>query len=587
VRSEDELVVECSICHDEIVADYTKSAHGDARSNGDSDAPGCETCHGNVHTLYPATSIESPVAPVNLPRTCGACHSDPEMVAKYGIPVAKPIEAYNASVHARMCAEGDEAATCSSCHGSHALYSAGDPRSTVFHANVPQTCGECHFEITEAYNASVHGKAVAHGAREAPVCTDCHGEHHIISPQESSSPVFATNIPKMTCGRCHADLRLAEKYDIGEGAVPSYEDSYHGLATRAGSVTAANCSSCHGVHDILPSSDPASHVHKDNLATTCGECHPGAGGRYAIGQIHVIPDEPEQAHAVVFWVRQIYLWLIWITIGGMFVHNGLDLWRKTQTPPPRANGGRVRVHLRMFAGFRIAHALMIVSFAVLVYSGFALTYPESWWARPLLTWEDQFSFRGWLHRVAGLVMLGALLFHLVHLMLNRRARACIFKMRPSWHDVTEFRERLTYFFGRRGEPPKCPTLGYPEKMEYIALMWGIVVMALTGFMLWFENSVLRLFPKWFSDVATTIHFYEAVLASLAILVWHFYFVIFDPVVYPLDTAFITGKEHAGRAREREHEDDEMRDARRRQRRARNGKNRKEPPKRPDIAAGTG
>ena len=76
------------------------------------------------------------------------------------------------------------------------------------------------------------------------------------------------------------------------------------------------------------------------------------------------------------------------------------------------------------------------------------------------------------------------------------------------------------------------------------------VMAVTGFILWFENWSLANLPKWASDVATVVHFYEAVLATLAIVVWHFYFVIFDPLVYPLDTTFLTGREAPGRMLER-------------------------------------
>ena len=151
----------------------------------------------------------------------------------------------------------------------------------------------------------------------------------------------------------------------------------------------------------------------------------------------------------------------------------------------------------------------------------------------------------------GFVMIAALLHHVVHLMVDRRARRCLLRgMMPNWHDVTEFRERVRWFFGWRKEPVRSPKLGYPEKMEYIALMWGCIVMAVTGFMLWFENPMLRWFPKWIGDVATAIHFYEAVLASLAIVVWHFYFVIFDPIVYPMDTAWFTGKAPMGRVLER-------------------------------------
>jgi cytochrome b subunit of formate dehydrogenase len=356
-------------------------------------------------------------------------------------------------------------------------------------------------------------------------------------------------VPKLTCGRCHGDLRMAEKYGIETAAVESYADSYHGLASRAGAVTVANCASCHGVHDIQPSSDPRSHIHPDNLSATCGSCHPGAGRTFAIGEVHVLPTD--RAHPVVYWARAAYLWLIWLTIGGMLVHNGLDLWRKVRSPLPRPDPRHAPRRERMGRGFRIAHGMMMASFVTLVYSGFALKYPESFWAAPLLRWEESVNFRGWLHRGAAIVMLAAFAVHIVHLVIDRHARACMRRMAPTWHDVTELREKLLWLVGRREKPPHSPALGYAEKAEYLALVWGTIVMAVTGFVLWFENPALRLLPKWTSDLATVIHFYEAILATLAILVWHFYFVIFDPVIYPMDTAWLTGREAPGRAVERE------------------------------------
>jgi len=558
--------VDCSMCHDDVAEEYLSSIHGQARAHGENDAPSCAACHGDVHALVPSSDPQSPVHTLRLPETCGTCHSDPEMVQKFGIPVAKPIEAYHGSVHFRMAEEGAHSATCNSCHGTHAIYAANDPRSMVFHTNVPDTCGDCHVEVTAAFQKSVHGIAAQHGAREAPVCTDCHGEHRIIAPDVESSPVFASNIPKMTCGRCHGDLRLADKYDISTDSVSAYADSFHGLATRSGSVTVANCSSCHGVHDILPSWHPASHIHKDHLAETCGTCHPGAGDRFAIGTVHKL--NTDQEFAAVYWIRWIYLWLIWGTIGGMLVHNGLDFYRKFKNPLPRPPADARPTRIRMLLGFRIAHVSLMISFFVLVWTGFALKYPESWWASPLLAFEGTFGFRGWLHRAAAIVMIGAFVWHLVHVMIDRRARGCIMKMMPTMHDVTEFRQRIQWMLGFRKEPPKCPTLGYPEKMEYIALMWGTVVMVVSGFALWFENWSLRIFPSWVGDVATVIHFYEAILATLAIIVWHFYFVIFDPVIYPMDTAWITGKEVPARTMERE-EDQES-----------------QPPLSPDVPATT-
>ena len=544
------VAVDCGVCHEDLVAEYDASAHGRTRNGGSTEAPACADCHGSTHELVPIPDPKSPVHHARLAETCGACHANPEVASKFGIRVARPFEAYEASVHARVVAAGGNAATCSDCHGSHGIRGAGDPESKVFHQTVPDTCGTCHAEIAEAYRGSVHGQAASHGVREAPVCTDCHGEHRILSPQEPGSPVFATNVPKVTCGRCHGDVRLAEKFGIDADKVPAYEDSYHGLASRAGIGTVAHCGSCHGVHDILPSTDPRSHVHPANLAGTCGSCHPGAGTKFAIGSVHVLPTDRQ--HAAVYYIRQGYLWVIYVTIGGMVVHNLLDFARKMKSRPVRPIAPVPSGEQRMLLGFRIAHALLIVSFVSLAYTGFALKYPDAWWARPLQQWEDGLGLRGWLHRVAAVVMIASLAVHVAHLALERRARACIARMRPKMEDVRELRERLAYYFGLRKRPPEVPELGYPEKLEYIALMWGIVIMSVTGFALWLDDIVLKWLPKWVSDVATVIHFYEAVLATLAIVVWHFYFVIFDPVVYPMDTAWLTGRAPLARVLERGH-----------------------------------
>ena len=73
------------------------------------------------------------------------------------------------------------------------------------------------------------------------------------------------------------------------------------------------------------------------------------------------------------------------------------------------------------------------------------------------------------------------------------------------------------------------------------MMWGSVVMGVTGALLWFENTSIRLFTKLGYDVSRTVHLYEAVLATLAIIVWHFYFVIFNPDVYPMNLSWLTGR----------------------------------------------
>jgi len=80
-----------------------------------------------------------------------------------------------------------------------------------------------------------------------------------------------------------------------------------------------------------------------------------------------------------------------------------------------------------------------------------------------------------------------------------------------------------------------------EKAEYWALVWGTVVMMLTGFVLWFEEWALGFMPLWLWEVFHVVHRMEAILAALAILVWHFYYVMINPDEAPLSLTWITGR----------------------------------------------
>jgi cytochrome b subunit of formate dehydrogenase len=495
--------------------------------------------------MRPVGDPASTVHPSRLAQTCGACHADPELGAQAGVRFVQPIAAYEASVHARGVAQGEKAATCSSCHGSHDILPAADPRSTVNRGRVPSTCAACHAEIAATFAASVHGTAAAQGIGESPVCVDCHGEHRILGPADKGSPVYASNVPLQTCGRCHGDLRVTDKFGLEATSVEAFADSFHGLASRAGNLTVANCASCHGVHDILPSSDPRSHIHAANLAATCGACHPGAGETFAIGAVHISPATASE-HPAVRAIRWFYWLVIPLAVGFMVLHNGADFFAKLVRSEPVSRSG---VELpRMNLHFRVAHWLVVASFSVLVVTGFALKFPEAWWARPLLALEGQLAFRGLLHRIAGVLLIGAMVYHLVHLALVPRDRVILRHLWPRLRDLRDMSTAFAWSFGRSPLRPTFGKFSYAEKIEYLAFVWGTVLMAVTGAMLWFNDWTLRFLPKWTSDAATAAHYYEAILATLSILVWHFYMVVFDPDVYPMDRAWLTGKTSADHLR---------------------------------------
>ncbi len=518
-----QAALDCAACHEQA-AKIKDTPHGKL---------GCAACHPK-HETYPH--------PAGVPRPpCAQCHED---VAKRDAQ----------GVHGQARARGAIAPDCGVCHGD--VHQVLPPKSMAFRQTVPDTCGMCHSDVVAQYLGSVHGTALKQGIPDTPLCTDCHGEHSMLPHTHPQSLVHRSHI-RETCERCHGDVRLARRFQLPADRVVSYEASYHGLAARAGSQTVANCASCHGYHNILPSSDPRSTIHPQNLGATCGQCHPGAGKRFAIGQIHWVEGRAEPAP--VRWARLFYLTVIPVTIGLMLLHNGADWIRKLlrmrfgnpvlhagaapMVLPAGAEALRAGMpgEVRMYRFERIQHGLLVVSFFVLVWTGFALKYSDQWWARPLVAWEHVFPVRATIHRAAGVILIAVSVMHVVSLLVDRNLRRHWEQLLPRAEDARQAFANLAWLFGLRKQRPALSGHSYVEKAEYWAVVWGTAIMAVTGIALWATDFMLAYLPKVWLDFATTVHFYEAVLATLAIVVWHFYAVIFDPEVYPMDPAWLTGR----------------------------------------------
>jgi formate dehydrogenase gamma subunit len=476
----------------------------------------CISCHADITAKHPDDN--KPVALVN----CSICHT-------------RQTESFNASVHGLALKAGhNDAATCQDCHGSHEMAASGSPNSPIYFLRQAETCGACHDKEARDWALSVHGKAVFAGSHDAPTCTGCHDEHKIRSLKGDSAMTISGDV----CSRCHASERLNTKYNLPNDRVKTFFESYHGLAGQYGSTVAANCASCHGFHKILPSSDTNSTINKIHLVETCGKCHPGANQEFALGKIHVPPDG--QAGGTDFgsrlnrWVRRIYLVLIFTTIGAMFAHNAA-LFLKKMSARLRSS---VRPVVRMTASQRWQHFVLAGSFIVLAVTGFALKFPDSFLAKMLGSSE---AFRRWTHRIAGILLLLVGLYHLIYLLASRDGRRLLADLFPVKKDLADVMQAVRYFAGFTKEKPKIGRFGYAEKMEYWAVVWGTFLMGATGLVIWLKIPVTDFLPRWVVMVATTIHYYEAVLACLAIVVWHFYHVIFDPDVYPLNTACLDGR----------------------------------------------
>jgi len=527
--------VTCSQCHADAGQSYAHSIHARVDKGGKIPAS-CQDCHGDVHQVMGAGDPKSPINHANIPATCGRCHGQKFLMESNG-ESAQPFISYQDSVHGRAVENGSQkAAVCTDCHGAHEILSASDSNSPISKINVPSTCGKCHADVASTFAASVHGQAVANGNMLAPVCTDCHGIHSIKAHGNPNSPVAEQNLSRDTCAPCHQGVKLSQEFGVPGSRVTSYFDSYHGLAAEGGSVVAANCSSCHGVHDILPSSDQRSTINRANLDATCGKCHKGVTQKFTLTPVHMQDGvrSGDIDSVAVRWVRWIYVPLILLVIGAMFLHNAV-IWRFKSVARRRMQNPFMT---RMTTNQRWQHLVLLSSFIILVITGFALKFPDTLFAHTLGMGEN---LRGIIHRIAGVVLIAAGIYHVFYLAAAREGRRLLRDIAPMPKDVFDAWGAMRYYLGLCGEKPKFGRFTYAEKAEYWALVWGTALMGLTGIMLWAKIWVGNLLARWWVDVATAVHFYEAILATLAILIWHFYQVFFDPDVYPMNWAWWDGK----------------------------------------------
>ena len=549
--------VDCSVCHQSNLVKaenqgipllYRNSVHGMAKlGKHDPRAPLCQNCHGSHRILSP-TAAESQVSRKNVTATCSSCHVDREDKS-WQMKSSDRVKAYASSIHGKFnqAFTNLPAAVCTDCHGEHDIAKVSKKESYVDRYKLPQTCSKCHQKIAEAYQESVHGKLLAKGNADVPTCSDCHGEHTIQKHDDPNSPVYSGNVTR-TCSACHQNALLSTRYQMPPNREATYKTSFHGIAQGFGDKRAANCASCHGSHEILPSSDPKSTVNPKNLGETCGHCHSGPSRFLALGRIHqsqTLKDNP-----LVFLIKLSYVVLIVATVGGFVAYIILDLFshfarrlfarlQGKQPAPRRKRAGKA--YLRFPISYRIQHIIMMLSFLTLIFTGLPILFPESGFFKGIFNTPGSFQLRGLIHRGAAIVLITLVIVHTIFVLTSRRARKDLVEMVPRIKDYQDFRQLIAFNLGRTKERPAYARFNFIEKFEYLAVVWGSIVMGVTGFVLWFPGWSMRHMPKLGLDVSAAIHGYEAALAFLAIIIWHLYSVIFSPEVWPMSKVWLTGE----------------------------------------------
>jgi predicted CXXCH cytochrome family protein len=524
----------CGACHEEVEKIYRTSVHRMGRLRGDVAAATCADCHQGHHVLAASDTL-SGTRRKNIPNMCGTCHGADAVVTSDFVRLPISLPNYLASVHGVGWREGKTTAVCTDCHGTHDLQNAQHAESSINRYRLADTCGKCHEAVAQEYHRSVHGRAVALGIEDSPTCTTCHDEHLIFGHENPRARVSVEHRARELCGDCHTNAALIAKYGIQRGVVESFLDTYHGWALDRGSGLVASCTDCHNVHEIRARQDPGSSIHPANVTETCRRCHPGSNPTFAESYTHEGALKARGGHG---WVKLIYLYLIGIVLGGMALHNLVVAVYELKEHVRRRRSEAYVV--RWERAERLQHIVLLLSFIGLAITGFALRFPDSWWVK-LVGLGGREALRANLHRALALVLVGVAVYHIFWVAVARRGRLAIRDMFPASADLMQAWQNVAFHLRLRKQRPAFGAYDYTQKAEYWALVWGTWVMALTGFVLWFPTIATGWLPAWTVRVAEVIHFYEAILAVSAIVIWHFFFVIFMPNEYPMSTIWLNGR----------------------------------------------
>ena len=549
---------QCASCHQAEAKLYAESIHGMSKAMGASAAASCVDCHGS-HEIQPVKNADSPVFKLNLPLTCGKCHSNAGITAEYRMKYPQVAAQYTDSIHGQALLKMGliVAPSCNDCHGVHDIKRSVDRSSLINHANVAATCGKCHLGIEKTYDASIHGQILAKGDLSGPVCVDCHSAHQIEAPDGNNFKALSD----VRCGRCHQD-RLA-----------NYRDTYHGKAMLLGQPNVAPevaaCYDCHGYHDVLPPSNPASHLSKANIVATCQKCHPGANARFAEYVPHANPLDG--THYPQLHVTFVAMTALLIGVFGFFgAHTGLWLFRSGylwshDSKTFRETKIQTQQGEEWFTRFapyeRFLHFLVVSSFLLLVITGMPLKFYYTSWAKVMFHALGGPQVARSLHHFGALITFLYFGLHLGRLLANgwkkraalrdpatgrlslQRVKAIIFgpdSMIPTLQDWRDFVAHQKWFFGK-GPKPEFDRWTYWEKFDYFAVFWGVAIIGFSGLVMWFPEFFSLFMPGWVINLALIIHSDEALLAAGFIFTIHFFNTHFRLEKFPMDTVIFSGR----------------------------------------------
>jgi formate dehydrogenase gamma subunit len=191
---------------------------------------------------------------------------------------------------------------------------------------------------------------------------------------------------------------------------------------------------------------------------------------------------------------------------------------------------------------RIEHALLIVSFTMLCLTGLPQAFFDAAWAQRLITLMGGLDRVQFLHHLFGVMLLFEAVYHFIvvgYELLFASAKPTAMFPRP--RDMKEIFQQVGYLAGFKVEKPRFGRYDFRHKVEYWSLLWGTLLMGITGLIMLFPVVTTRFLPGSIVTASQVAHSYEGLLAFLALVLWHFYNAHFAAESFPVGASMFTGK----------------------------------------------
>ncbi len=434
--------IQCESCHIEEQKEYATSIHGRARAQGFEEAPHCVDCHGKVDVK----KVENQFTPEGVIDLCASCHSNRELMLSFRInPYV--VEGYKDTYHGKILETGSKDvrfAICTNCHGAHTILPPEDPESRVHRDHIVETCKQCHPRANDKFVS------------------------YLVHPKKAA----------------------AEEFEQVEKAEPV--DTLDAIARSSPRA--------------IPPESRTGWTNFNNIVT---------------------------------WAMTLLL----VIVLGIFGFHTI-LWFQ------RGFRGRMKpkvIYYRRIDGFhRFLHILVNVSFLTLAFTGLPQSYAHTalakWMFENIMSLKTAQNF----HYLAAIITGLYFLLHLIYLAIRIRKNGLksiltgpntmMFRKK----DFQDFVQHIKWFFGK-APAPRFDRWTYWEKFDYFAVFWGVFVIGLSGLLRWADEFFGSLLGGGIITLADTIHKEEALLATAFIFIIHFFNTHLRAEKFPMDVSIYTGR----------------------------------------------